>query len=207
MCACHDRPDSRLVFANHRIYYRKNEYSKLEHLVRQFMGLPALTNHDWSDGSLALSRVEAQVLQCFLEVSGIVPELLHQRRILLHQLDRSDAGSRNGRGLRPGQEIASDLVLEIGAQVFRANNIATNTTESFGECPHVNVDLSFKVEVVRDSPSILPKDPVAVSIVNVRYGLILLRQVDDVFEGSDVSIHAEDSVGYDQDPAETISIL
>src|SRR6266704_4763782 len=207
MSAGHDRPDSRLVFANHRIYYRKNEYSKLEHLVRQFMGLPALTNHDWSDGSLALSRVEAQVLQCFLEVSGIVPELLHQRRILLHQLDRSDAGSRNGRGLRPGQEIASDLVLEIGAQVFRANNVATHTTEGFGECPHVNIDLPFQMEVVRDSPSVLAQDSITMSIVNVRDGLVLRGQVDDVFEGGDVAIHAEDSVGNDEDSPETISIL
>src|SRR6267143_2125334 len=207
MCACHDRPDSRLVFAHHRIYYRKNEYSKFEHLVGQFVGLPALTNHDWSDGSLALSRVEAQVLECFLEVASIVPEFLHQRRILLHQLDRGDAGARNTRRLGPREEIASDLILEIGAQVFRANNIATYTAEGFGEGSHVNIDLSFEVEVVRDSPSILAKDSIAMSIVNVRYGLILRCQVDDVFEGRDVSIHAEDSVGNDQDSAETISIL
>src|SRR6267143_2706628 len=45
------------------------------------------------------------------------------------------------------------------------------------------------------------------SIVNVRYGLILRRQVDDVFEGGDVSIHAEDSVGNDEDSPETVSIL
>src|SRR6266702_677370 len=31
-------------------------------------------------------------------------------------------------------------------------------------------------------------------IVDVRYGLILRRHVDDVFEGCDVSVHAEDSV-------------
>src|SRR5437870_479146 len=143
MCDCHDRPDSCLVFANHRKYYWKNEHSKVEHLVRQLMGLPALTNHDWSDGGLALSCIEAQVLQCFLEVSCIVPELLHQRRVLLHQLDRGDAGSRDTRRLRPREKIASDLVLEIGAQVFRSNNVATYTSEGFGECPHVNIDLSF----------------------------------------------------------------
>src|SRR2546429_7496285 len=155
MCACHDRPDSRFVFAHHRKYYRKNEHSEPEHFVREFVGFPALADHDWSDWCLALSRVEAQVLQCFLEVSGIVPESLYQRWILLHQLDRGDAGSRYTGRLRPREKIASDLVLEIGAQVFRANNIATDTPEGFGECSHVNVDLSFEVEVVRDSPSVL----------------------------------------------------
>src|SRR6267143_1538621 len=44
-------------------------------------------------------------------------------------------------------------------------------------------------------------------IVDVSYGLILRRQVDDVFEGGDVSIHAEDSVGNDEDSPETVSIL
>src|SRR2546422_621353 len=45
------------------------------------------------------------------------------------------------------------------------------------------------------------------SIVNVRYGLIPRRQIDDVFERRDVSIHAEDSVGNNEDSPETISIL
>src|SRR5438876_8468279 len=155
MCTCHDRPDSRLVFAHHRKYYRKNEYSELEHLVREFVGFPALADHDWSDGGLALSRVEAQVVQCFLEVSGILPELPYQRRIPLHQLDRGDAGAWNSRRLGPGQEIASDLVLKICAQVFRTNNVAAYTAEGFVECSHVNIDLSFQVEVVRDSSSVL----------------------------------------------------
>src|SRR5256885_14330224 len=118
MCACHDRPDSRLVFAHHRKYYRKNEHSEPEHFVREFVGFRALADYDWSDWCLALSRVEAQLFQCFLEVSGIVPELIHQRWILLRQLDRGDAGYRSTRRLGPGQEIASDHVLEIGAQVF-----------------------------------------------------------------------------------------
>src|SRR5712664_2198782 len=131
MSACYDRPDSCLVLAHHRKYYRKNEYSKLEHLVRELVRFPALADHDWCDGCLALSRVESEVLECFLEVSGIVPEFLHQRWILLYQLDGSDAGARNGRWLGPGQEVASDLVLEIGAQVFRANNIAPDTSEGF----------------------------------------------------------------------------
>src|SRR3989442_3413126 len=44
-------------------------------------------------------------------------------------------------------------------------------------------------------------------IVNVRYGLVLRRQVDDVFEGGDVSVHAEDSVRNDENPSKTISVL
>src|SRR6266436_460646 len=101
MSAGHNRSDSCLVFADHRIDYGKNEYSKLEHLVREFVGFPALADHDWRDGCLALSGVESEVFDCFLEVTCIVPEFLHQRWILLHQLDRGDAGSRDTRRLRP----------------------------------------------------------------------------------------------------------
>src|SRR2546427_1746786 len=136
MCACHDRPDSRFVFAHHRKYYRKNEHSEPEHFVREFVGFPAFADHDWSDWCLALSRVVAQLLQCFLEVSGIVPESLYQRWILLHQLDRGDAVSWYTGRLRRREKIASDLVLEICAQVFRSSNIAIVTTAGFGHQSH-----------------------------------------------------------------------
>src|SRR6266699_1590485 len=39
-------------------------------------------------------------LEFFLGVSGVVPEFLDQRRILLHYLDCGDAGSRNTGRLR-----------------------------------------------------------------------------------------------------------
>src|SRR5207247_10374746 len=122
MSAGHNRPDSRLVLADHWKDYWKNEYSKLEHFVREFVGFPAFADHDWSDGGFALSHVEAQVLQCFLVVRGIVPELLHQRRILLHYLHCRDTGARSSRWRGPGQELASDLVVVVSGQVRRRDS-------------------------------------------------------------------------------------
>src|SRR5713101_654961 len=170
----HNRPDPSFVPSHHGKDDRENEYPELEETVSEFPSFSRVSNHHWCNRRLAVSRVKAYIFQAFLEVACVVPELLDQGWLFLDDLQRCNACACDRGRVRPGEEVASDLVLEVFTEVFRADNISTDASEGFREGSHVNVHLSFKMEVVGYSAAVLAEDTVAVSIVNIRHCIMLL---------------------------------
>src|SRR5438552_12535892 len=107
----------------------------------------------------------------------------------------------------PGEEVASDLVLEIHTEVFRSDNVSSDASEGFREGSHVNVHLPFKMEVIRYSTAILAENTISVSIINIGHRIMFLRQLDNVFQRRYVSVHAKDSVSNDEDSAKPFRSL
>src|SRR5213080_2068458 len=141
--AGHYGSDSCSILRDHRVDDREDEDAHLEHAVSKLASLPALAHHHGGYRSLAVSSIKPEILQSFLEIARVVPELLHKPRTSLDQLDRSNAGARHRRRLGPGEEIAADLVLKIAAQVLRSDNVTANAAECFRECSHVNIYLAL----------------------------------------------------------------
>src|SRR5439155_23597089 len=139
-----------------------------------FSSLTRLSNYDRRNSSLAVPSVEGYVFQSLLEVAGVVPELLDQRRLFLDELKRCNARACNGGWMGPREKVASDFVLKIHTEVFRTDNISSDASESFREGYHVNVHLSLKVEVIGNSTAVLSQNTVSVSIVYIGHRIVFL---------------------------------
>src|SRR5207247_11397911 len=159
--AGHYGSDSCSILRDHRVDDREDEDAHLEHAVGKLASLPAFAHHHGGYRSLAVSSIKPEILQSFLEIARIVPELLHKPRTPLHQLDSSNTSTRHRRRLGPRQEIAAHLVLKITAQNLRSDNVTANAAESFRECSHVNIHLPLYVEMIGDSSSVSSQYPVA----------------------------------------------
>ena len=61
--------------------------------------------------------------------------------------------------------------------------------------------LVVEAKVGDDTPSSLAQDSFTVGVVDVDHGPVLLPELGDLVEGSDVPVHGEDAVGDDQYPA------
>src|SRR5436309_3609763 len=141
--AGHYGSDSCFILRDHRVDDWEDEDAHLEHAVSKLASLPAFAHHHGGYRSLAVSSIKPEILQSFLEIARIVPELLHKPRAPLHQLDSSNTSTRPRRRLGPRQGIAADLALRIAAQILRSDNVATDAAECFRECSHVNIYLAL----------------------------------------------------------------
>src|SRR5205085_7998221 len=122
-------------------------------------GEAAVADDDGCDGRLARrsilpADVEPNPAELFFPIACVGPEVLDQLRLLLKDIERSDAGGGHARRMRRREQKRTRAVIKELDQVARAANISADSADRLGQCAYLDVDASVNIEVVNCAAAI-----------------------------------------------------
>ena len=199
MRGCHDRPEPRLVERDGREDHGLGEHALLQQPVAEPAGRGRVAHHHRCDRRLGDAGIEAEPGEFGLEPTGIRPETFDEFRLVLEDLDRGDARSRDGGWVRCREEERPRAVVQELDQVAAAAHVSAQHADRLGERPHLNVHASIQAEVIDGAAPVAPEHAGRVRVVDEDRRPELLGRLDDPGEWRDVAVHAEHAVRHDKD--------
>src|SRR3954469_9487341 len=100
--------------------------------------------------------------------------------------------------MRGGEEERSRAVIEVVNQIARATDITSERSDGFGEGSDLHVDALSGAEVIDRAASVAAEDAACVRVVDHHDGSVLVGYIAELIDGTDISVHGEDSVGDDE---------
>ena len=94
--------------------------------------------------------VESGALELALEVTRVGPEPLDALRLVLQDVEGGDAGGRDRRRMRRGEQERPRAVVEVVDQVADAADVAAQRADGFRQRAHLHVDTPVHAKVIDD---------------------------------------------------------
>ena len=195
--------DASEAFRNHWVAEADNVDVVLQHLVSHVptrlrhslpcqLGISQPHRHDRT--LLMAQDLEACLRHPCTELHRVVLQFHHVARILQH-FEGFESGTDDGRGNGVGEEVRTAALAEHFRDFFASSGVATvATAESFAEGGVDYVDLRLDSEEFGSSAASLADESSGVTLIHEEHTLMLLRQLNDLRQWGDVSIHREDPV-------------
>ena len=141
----------------------------------------AFAHDDGRDGRLGGRRgdaadVEARALEFALEVAGVRPQPLDALRLLLQNVEGGDAGGRDRRRMRGGEEKRPGAVVEVVDQVAAAADVAAQRADGFRERAHLHVHLAVHAKMIDRPAAVAAQHARGVGVVDHHDGAVLFGQ-------------------------------
>jgi hypothetical protein len=191
----HDGADTRPPFWDRRIADPLREHAALEQPVRKAHRQRGIADDDRRDRTLARSSVEPERLQPLLEERGVLPERLHQPRLVLEHIEGRQAAGRDRRRMRRREQKRSRPVVEKLDERTGARDVSAEGTDRLRQRTDLHVHASVQAEVIHGPAAVLPEHAARVRIVDHHDAAELIGHVAQLRQRAQVSVHAEDAVG------------
>src|SRR6267378_338232 len=164
-------------------YDRKAEPCHKDAFVQQhvthFYGGGRLAHDYWDDWGLSRERLEPGLGDRRPEITGVVAELLHQLRVVLQMVDRSEGTRRNSGRQRVRKELWPRPLGEHVAQGSGSRHeAARRSAQRLAERGCDDVDFAENPEMLRSSPSGRAKDSGPMRIVDGDYRVVIFRELE-----------------------------
>src|SRR6185437_6050389 len=159
----HDGAQACLAFRHRGKGDAGHEYAFLEQLAAEVHGQLAFADDNRRDRRfagwrVAASNVEAEQAQLFLEETCIAPQLVDQLRLFFQDFEGSDAGGRDRRRMRGGEQERTSAVIEEVNQIFGTADVAAQRANGFGERAHLDINPAMYVEMVNGAAAVASQD-------------------------------------------------
>ena len=138
--------------------------------------------------------------QPLLEETRVGPELFCHLGSCSSTSSARDAGGGHRRRMRSGEQERPGAVVKELDQRSRSRHVAAQGPERLRQRAHLHVHAAVQAEMVDGTAPVLAEDAAAVGIVHHHDAAMLLGDVGQLRQHTDVAIHAEDAVRDDQRP-------
>src|SRR5258706_16396162 len=128
----------------------------LEEALTKLDSEGTFTNDNRCDGSLAVTRVEAKLLQAALEESRVLPQAFDQAVVFFKDIDGSDTGGYYRWWVRGAEEDGTRTLQEEVARILATGHISTERTDGLGEGTYLQGHSAVKPEMADAAAPILP---------------------------------------------------
>ena len=184
-----------------RIAEARHEHALVEQALGERYRLGGLADDDRDDRRVAVERRVPGLDEHLPEDARVLPQAGEQRRIFEHDLDRTESAARDRRRERVREELRAGALREEVADLLRGGDVAAGSpAERLAERAGDHVHLAQQAEVLDRAAAGLPEDADPVRVVDDDHRVVLARELDDVGQLREVSLHREDAVGEDQLP-------
>src|ERR1043165_3237517 len=96
--------------------------------------------------------------------------------------------------MRGGEQEWAGAVIEEIDNVACGANVAAENADGFGKCAHLDIHAAVQVEVVHSAAAVASQHAGGVRIVNHHDAAVLLGELHQLRQGSDIAFHGEDAV-------------
>ncbi len=168
-------------------------------------------------GTLADARIESEPHQSLFEETCVVPQPFHDFRLVLKNIERGDAGRRDGWRMRRRKQERPRPVIEKLDQVATAGHVPAQSPDRFRQRTDLDIHPAVHVEMVDRSPPVLPEHSTGMRIVDHHDAAGVFREITQRGQRAEVAIHAEHAIGNKEatlicwktadDPAGGVNIL
>jgi len=191
--------DARLAMRHHRIAETDDIDTVRQHGFREAAGERRIPQHDRHDRVCARHDVEAGIRYRLAKPAGVGFKRIAQLRRLFEQIESLQRGTRDDRRKRIAEKIGTrPLAQHFDDLPAAAGVAAAGPAERLAEGAGDDVDASHHPAMLVAAAAVGTHETHRMRIIHHHQGVVPLRQVADLLERGDETIHREHPVGGDQ---------
>ena len=118
--------------------------------------------------------------------------------LLLQHVEGGDAGGRDGRRMRSGEQKRPGAMVEKIDEVARAADVAAERADGLGERAYLDVHAAVHLEVVDSAAAVAAEHAGGMRVIDHHDGAVFFGERAQPGQRADVAIHGKNAVGDEQ---------
>lgn len=201
--------DTSLTLGDDGIAEANDVDTLLEHHISELAGKSGVTEHDGGNRMIVVtSKSEAGGGHSITEVVGVLADSLRKLRGVHEHIEGGDTGTDESGRKGVGEEVRSGLVSEESNDLLGSAGVTTRTaSHGLAEGGGQEVNTTLGTSVLGGTTTGGTKVTSGVGLIDPDEGVVLVSEVADLLEGSDITIHGEDTIGDDDSVSLVLAAL
>ena len=164
-------------------------------------GLACLADDDRQNLRAGRAQRIAERTEAVCQLPGVGPQLLSPLGFPLYNIECGEHRRRHRRRNCRGIDETPRPIHQPVNQRMTAGHKGPYAAQRLAQGAHLDIDLSGQAEFFNQTAAVRPEHAGCVGLINHHPGVVLLGQADNLRQRSQVAVHAEHAVRYDQAPA------